>query len=199
MVRMLVHSLQGRFNEMASDYNEFTRKMEKSLNVLKDEFGGIRAGRANPRLLDKISVDYYGTPTQISQLANIQVPEARQIIIQPWDTKILNDVIRAIQMSDLGINPNNDGKVIRLMFPPLTEERRVDLTKDVKKLSENCKIAIRQIRREAVETFKKKEKAKEITEDDLKNSEKDIQKFTDEYIEKVDKTLEAKIAEIMEI
>ncbi len=184
---------------MASDYNEFTRKMEKSLNVLKDEFGGIRAGRANPRLLDKISVDYYGTPTQISQLANIQVPEARQIIIQPWDTKILNDVIRAIQMSDLGINPNNDGKVIRLMFPPLTEERRVDLTKDVKKLSENCKIAIRQIRREAVETFKKKEKAKEITEDDLKNSEKDIQKFTDEYIEKVDKTLEAKIAEIMEI
>lgn len=184
---------------MSKNYDEFTKKMDKSINFLKDELGSIRAGRANPRLLDKITVNYYGTPTLITQLANIQVPEARQIIIQPWDTKILNDVIRAIQMSDLGINPNNDGKVIRLMFPPLTEERRVDLTKDVKKLSENCKIAIRQIRREAVETFKKKEKAKEITEDDLKNSEKDIQKFTDEYIEKVDKTLEAKIAEIMEI
>jgi ribosome recycling factor len=127
------------------------------------------------------------------------VPEARQIIIQPWDAKILNDIIKAIHMSDLGINPNNDGKVIRLMFPPLTEERRIDLTKEVKKLGENNKIAIRQIRRDAVESYKKKEKAKEITEDDLKIAEKDIQKFTDEYIEKVDKIVEAKIEEIMEV
>ena len=114
---------------MVKNYDEFTRKMDKSINYLKDELASIRAGRANPRLLDKISVDYYGTPTPISQLANIQVPEARQIVIQPWDAKILNDIIKAIHMSDLGINPNNDGKVIRLMFPPLTEERRIDLTK----------------------------------------------------------------------
>jgi ribosome recycling factor len=184
---------------MVKNYDEFTRKMDKSINYLKDELASIRAGRANPRLLDKISVDYYGTPTPISQLANIQVPEARQIIIQPWDAKILNDIIKAIHMSDLGINPNNDGKVIRLMFPPLTEERRIDLTKEVKKLGENNKIAIRQIRRDAVESYKKKEKAKEITEDDLKIAEKDIQKFTDEYIEKVDKIVEAKIEEIMEV
>ncbi|NLP00151.1 MAG: ribosome recycling factor [Clostridiaceae bacterium] len=184
---------------MVKNYDEFTRKMDKSINYLKDELASIRAGRANPRLLDKISVDYYGTPTPISQLANIQVPEARQIVIQPWDAKILNDIIKAIHMSDLGINPNNDGKVIRLMFPPLTEERRIDLTKEVKKLGENNKIAIRQIRRDAVESYKKKEKAKEITEDDLKIAEKDIQKFTDEYIEKVDKIVEAKIEEIMEV
>lgn len=184
---------------MVKNYDEFTRKMDKSINYLKDELASIRAGRANPRLLDKISVDYYGTPTPISQLANIQVPEARQIVIQPWDAKILNDIIKAIHMSDLGINPNNDGKVIRLMFPPLTEERRIDLTKEVKKLGENNKIAIRQIRRDAVESYKKKEKAKEITEDDLKIAEKDIQKFTDEYIEKVDMILEDKIKEIMEV
>lgn len=184
---------------MANEYKEYTTKMEKSLNVLKDEFATIRAGRANPRVLDKITVDYYGTPTLISQLANIQVPEARQIVIQPWDTKILNEIIRAIHMSDLGINPNSDGKIIRLMFPPLTEERRIELTRDIKKLGENTKIAIRQVRREAVEAFKKKEKAKEITEDNLKTSEKDIQKFTDDYVEMIDKTVEGKIAEIMEI
>lgn len=184
---------------MVKNYDEFTKKMEKSISFLKDELASIRAGRANPRLLDKISVNYYGTPTLISQIANIQVPEARQIIIQPWDTKILNDVVRAIQMSDLGLNPNNDGKVIRLMFPPLTEERRIDLTKEVKKLGESNKIAIRQIRRDAVESFKKSEKAKEITEDELKTAEKDIQKFTDEYIVKVDKTVEIKMQEIMEV
>lgn len=184
---------------MNKNYTEFTSKMDKTLNVLKDELGSIRAGRANPHLLDKLTVDYYGTPTHVSQLANIQVPEARQIIIQPWDAKILNDIVKAIQMSDLGLNPNNDGKVIRLIFPPLTEERRVDLTKEVKKLGERDKVAIRQIRRDAIETFKKREKAKEITEDDLKNAEKDIQKITDEYIEKVDKVIEAKIAEIMEV
>ena len=150
---------------MFKNYDEFTRRMDKSINYLKDELASIRAGRANPRLLDRISVNYYGTATPISQIANIQVPEARQIIIQPWDSNILNDIVKAIQMSDLGINPNNDGKVIRLMFPPLTEERRIDLTKEVKKLGENNKIAIRQIRREAVDSYKKMEKAKEITED----------------------------------
>lgn len=184
---------------MVKNYDEFTKKMEKTLNVLKEELGSIRAGRANPRLLDKLTVNYYGTPTPINQLANIQVPEARQIVIQPWDNKILNDIVKAIQMSDLGINPNNDGKVIRLVFPPLTEERRLELTKEVKKLGENSKVAIRQIRRDAVESYKKSEKAKEITEDDLKIAEKDIQKFTDEYIEKIDKTVEVKIQEIMEV
>ncbi len=184
---------------MFKNYDEFTKKMEKSINFLKDELASIRAGRANPRLLDKIFVNYYGTPTLISQIANIQVPEARQIIIQPWDGKILNDIVKAIQMSDLGLNPNNDGKVIRLIFPPLTEERRIDLTKEVKKLGESNKVAIRQIRRDAVESFKKSEKSKEITEDELKTAEKDIQKFTDEYIEKVDKILESKIQEIMEV
>jgi ribosome recycling factor len=184
---------------MLKDYDVFTKKMEKTLTVLKEELGSIRAGRANPKVLDKLTVNYYGTPTPINQLANIQVPEARQIVIQPWDNKVLNDIIKAIQMSDLGLNPNNDGKVIRLIFPPLTEERRVELTKEVKKLGENSKVAIRQIRRDAVESYKKSEKAKEITEDDLKTAEKDIQKFTDEYIEKVDKIVEAKIQEIMEV
>lgn len=184
---------------MVKNYDDFTKKMEKTLNILKEELGSIRAGRANPHLLDKLTVNYYGTPTNISQIANIQVPEARQIIIQPWDSKILNDIVKAIQMSDLGLNPNNDGKVIRLIFPPLTEERRVDLTKEVRKLGENSKVAVRQIRRDAVDNFKKSEKAKEITEDDLKIAEKDIQKFTDEYIEKVDKILETKIHEIMEV
>ncbi|HHY64524.1 MAG TPA: ribosome recycling factor [Clostridiaceae bacterium] len=184
---------------MVKNYDEFKNKMEKTLSVLKDELASIRAGRANPKLLDKITVNYYGTPTNITQLASIQVPEARQIVIQPWDNKILNDIVKAIQMSDLGINPNNDGKVVRLVFPPLTEERRVELTKEVKKLGENSKVAIRQIRRDAVESYKKSEKAKEITEDDLKMAEKDIQKFTDEYIEKVDKAVEAKIKEIMEV
>jgi len=173
--------------------------MEKTISVLKSDLSAIRAGRANPHVLDKITVEYYGTPTPINQLATIQVPEARQIVIQPWDAKILNDIVKAIQTSDLGINPNSDGKVIRLIFPPLTEERRKELTKDVKKIGEQSKIAIRQIRRDAMENYKKQEKAKEITEDDLKTIEKDIQKLTDEYIEKVDDIVNAKIEEIMEI
>ena len=180
-------------------YKEYEVKMEKSLQVLREELAGIRAGRANPRLLDKVTVDYYGTPTPITQLANIAVPEARQITIQPWDEKIINDVIKAIHISDLGLNPNNDGKVIRLIFPPLTEERRRELTKEVKKLGEKDKVAIRQIRRDALDDFRKMEKNKEITEDDLKNAEKDIQKLTDEFIEKVDQIVEATIEEIMEV
>ncbi len=184
---------------MSMDYSQFKSKMDKTLNVLREELGSIRAGRANPKVLDKLTIDYYGSPTSINQLANINVPEARQIVIQPWDAKTLNLIVKAIQTSDLGLNPNNDGKVIRLVFPPLTEERRVDLTKEVKKLGERDKVAIRQIRRDAIEYFKKVEKAKEITEDDLKTAEKDIQKFTDEYIEKVDKIVEGKITEIMEV
>jgi len=184
---------------MEKNYDQFKTKMEKTLSVLKSELGSIRAGRANPHVLDKITVEYYGAPTPINQLANIQVPEARQIVIQPWDAKILNDIVKAIQTSDLGINPNNDGKVIRLVFPPLTEERRKDLTKDVKKIGEQSKVAIRQIRRDAIENYKKQEKAKEISEDDLKTIEKGIQKLTDEYIEKVDKIVEAKVDEIMEV
>ncbi len=184
---------------MDRNYDQFKSKMDKTISVLKSELGSIRAGRANPRVLDKITVEYYGTPTPINQLANIQVPEARQIVIQPWDAKTLNDIIRAIQMSDLGINPNNDGKVIRLIFPPLTEERRKDLTKDVKKIGEQSKVAIRQIRRDAIDNYKKQEKAKEISEDELKTIEKDIQKLTDEYIDKVEKIVEAKVEEIMEV
>lgn len=181
------------------NYKEYVSKMDKTLKVLKEELAGIRAGRANPHLLDKITVDYYGTPTPITQLANIAVPEARQITIQPWDAKIVNDIVKAIQASDIGINPNSDGKVIRLIFPPLTEERRRELTKDVKKIGERDKVAIRQIRRDALEAFKKMEKNKEITEDDLKDAEKDIQKITDEYIDKIDQIVEAKVKEIMEV
>lgn len=184
---------------MNGNYDQYKSKMEKTISVLKSDLSAIRAGRANPHVLDKITVEYYGTPTPINQLATIQVPEARQIVIQPWDAKILNDIVKAIQTSDLGINPNSDGKVIRLIFPPLTEERRKELTKDVKKIGEQSKIAIRQIRRDAMENYKKQEKAKEITEDDLKTIEKDIQKLTDEYIEKVDDIVNAKIEEIMEI
>jgi ribosome recycling factor len=184
---------------MSDNYSEFTSRMDKTLLVLKDELASIRAGRANPRLLDKITVNYYGTPTSINQLANIQVPEARQIVIQPWDLKILNDIVKAIQMSDLGINPNNDGKLIRLVFPPLTQERRIELTKEVKKQGENSKVAIRQVRREAMDYFKRAEKSKEITEDDRKISEKEMQKITDDYIKKIDNIVDEKIKEIMEV
>lgn len=184
---------------MNKNYDQYKTKMEKTISVLKSELSAIRAGRANPQLLEKITVEYYGTPTPINQLANIQVPEARQITIQPWDANIFNDVVKAIQASDLGINPNSDGKVIRLIFPPLTEERRKELTKDVKKIGELSKVAIRQIRRDAMDNYKKQEKAKEISEDDFKVIEKDIQKLTDEYIEKVDQVVNIKIEEIMEI
>lgn len=180
-------------------YKAYVNKMEKSIQILKEELAGIRAGRANPRLLDKVTVNYYGTPTPITQLATIAVPEARQITIQPWDAKIVNDVVKAIQTSDLGLTPNSDGKVIRLIFPPLSEERRRELTKDVKKIGEKAKVAVRQIRRDALDDYKKMEKEKQITEDDLKDAEKEIQKITDEYIEKVDELVEAKIEEIMEV
>jgi len=184
---------------MQNEYKHITDKMDKTITVLKEELAGIRAGRANPRLLDKVTVEYYGVPTPINQLANINVPEARQIVIQPWDPKILQDIEKAINAANLGLNPNNDGKVIRLIFPPLTEERRVELTKQVKKIGENAKVAIRQVRRVALENYKKMKKNGEITEDDLKATEEDIQKITDDYIEDIDKIIEAKIDEIMEV
>lgn len=180
-------------------YRDIEEKMKKSIHVLKEELAGLRAGRANPAILDKISVDYYGAPTPINQLGNITVPEARIIAIQPWDAKTLKDIEKAIQKSDIGINPNNDGKVIRLVFPPLTEERRRDLTKAVKKHGEETKVAIRAIRRDAIEHFKEQKKKGELTEDDLKDAEKDMQTLTDKYIAEIDKIVELKDKEIMEV
>lgn len=182
-----------------NEYKEIEVKMKKSMDVLKDELNALRAGRANPAVLDKVQVNYYGVPTPINQLGNISVPEARVILIQPWDIKVLTDIEKAIQMSDIGINPNNDGKVIRLIFPVLTEERRKELTKVVKKYGEEAKIAIRSVRRDAIDNFKKMEKKSEITEDDLRDTEKEVQELTDKYIEKVDETVDAKIQEIMEV
>lgn len=182
-----------------ASYKEIEDKMTKAISVLKEELAGLRAGRANPAILDKLTVDYYGVPTPINQLGSISVPEARVIIIQPWEAKILKDIEKAIQKSDIGINPNNDGKVIRLVFPVLTEERRRELTKQVKKHGEETKIAIRSIRRDAIERFKAQKKAGEITEDDLKDAEDDVQKMTDKYIAEIDKVVEKKEKEIMEV
>lgn len=174
-------------------------KMNKSLDVLQSDYASIRAGRANPHVLDKIKVDYYGTPTPIQQVGNISVPEARMIVIQPWEKSLLKAIEKAINTSDLGINPTNDGTVIRLVFPELTEERRKQLAKDVKKKGEATKVAIRNIRRDANETFKKMEKAGEFSEDDQKLAEEKMQKLTDKMIDKVDKAVEAKTKEIMTV
>lgn len=180
-------------------YKSVEDKMKKTISVLKEELAGLRAGRANPAVLDKVTVDYYGVATPINQLGNISVPEARIILIQPWDAKTLKEIEKSIQKSDIGINPNNDGKVIRLVFPPLTEERRKELTKVVKKHGEDAKVAIRSIRRDAIEHFKVQKKNGEITEDDLKTAEKDVQNITDKYIEDIDKVVETKDKEIMEV
>lgn len=180
-------------------YKDIEDKMLKAIRVLKEELAGLRAGRANPAILDRITVDYYGAPTPINQIGAISVPEARVIVIQPWEAKMLKEIEKAIQKSDIGINPNNDGKVIRLIFPVLTEERRRELTKNVKKYGEDCKVAIRAIRRDAIEHFKVQKKNSEITEDDLKDAEEDIQKMTDKYIADIDKIIELKDKEIMEV
>ena len=177
----------------------YEEKMEKTLGTLREEFGSIRAGRANPKVLDRIRVDYYGTPTPIQQVANVSVPEPRLIQIQPWEKNLIREIEKAINMSDLGINPTNDGRVIRLVFPELTEERRKDLAKEVKKKGEEAKVAIRNIRRDANEVLKKMNKANELTEDDLKNGEEEIQKMTDKFIEKVNKEVELKSKEIMTV
>ncbi len=181
------------------ELKQYEEKMEKTLSVLQEDYAGIRAGRANPHVLDKIKVDYYGTPTPIQQVGNISVPEARMIVIAPWEKSLIKNICKAIQTSDLGINPNNDGSVIRLVFPELTEERRKDLSKDVKKKGEAAKVAIRNIRRDANETFKKLEKNGEFSEDDQKLAETKMQKLTDKMIEKVDKAVEAKTKEIMTV
>lgn len=182
-----------------SEINAFEDKMNKTLANFEQDLNTIRVGRANPRVLDRITVDYYGTETPISQVGNITVPEARLLQIQPWDASILKGIEKAIQSSDLGINPTNDGKLIRIVFPELTEDRRKELTKDVKKKGEDCKVAIRNIRRDAMDTFKKQEKKGEITEDDYTSIEKDVQKLTDKFIEKIDKVVEEKNSEIMSI
>ncbi len=178
---------------------KYEGKMKKTLENLDGEYNSIRAGRANPKVLDKIKVDYYGTPTPIQQVGNVSVPEPRSIVIQPWEPNMLKVVEKAIQQSDLGINPANDGKVIRLVFPELTEETRKELVKDVKKKGEQAKVAIRNIRRDANDALKKLEKNKEITEDDRKNDEKDIQKLTDKYIKEVDSAIDRKSKEILTV
>lgn len=182
-----------------SSHKEFKERMQKSLDHLASEFATVRAGRANAGVLDHIQVEYYGTPTPIQQIASISSPDPRSLVIQPWDSSILKGIEKAILTSDLGINPTNDGKCIRLLFPQLTEERRKDLAKQVKKYGEECKVAIRNIRRDAVDTFKKQQKASEITEDDLKGLEKDMQKMTDEYIKKVDEMTAKKEKELYAI
>ena len=174
-------------------------KMGKTVNALVSEYGAIRAGRANPQILDKLAVDYYGTPTPINQLGSISVAEARVLVVQPWDKSVLKAIEKAIQTSDIGINPQNDGSVIRLTFPPLTEDRRKELAKEIQKIGENSKVAIRSIRRDCVDKLKAMKKASEITEDDLKDGEKEIQKITDNFIKEVDDLAAAKSKEIMEI
>jgi len=178
---------------------KYQEKMDKTLANLDSEFGTIRAGRANPHVLDRIMVEYYGAPTPLQQVANISVPEARMIQIQPWEGSLVKEIEKAINMSDLGINPTNDGKVIRLVFPELTEERRKDLVKEVKKKGEAAKVAVRNIRRDANEAFKKMNKNNELTEDDQKDLESQAQKMTDKYISDIDKAVEEKTKEIMTV
>ena len=180
-------------------YKPYEERMKKVIITLKEDYVCIRAGRANPAILDKIVVDYYGVPTPITQLGNVSVPEARIIMIQPWEAKILKEMEKAIQKSDIGLNPNNDGKTIRLVFPALTEERRKDLTKVVKKHGEEAKVSIRTCRRDAIEYFKQLKKDSKITEDDQKNAEKDTQNLTDKYIAEVDRIAMAKEKEILEV
>ena len=176
----------------------YEEKMNKSYDALLNEYTSIRAGRANPHVLDKIKVDYYGAPTPLQQVANISVPEPRMILIQPWEKKLIKDIEKAILTSDLGINPNNDGSAVRLIFPELTEERRKDLAKDVKKKGEGAKVAVRNIRRDGNVAFKKL-KGTEVSEDEIKDLEDELQKITDKYIAQVDKMVEAKSKEIMTV
>ena len=181
------------------DYTNLKEKMEKSISVYQEKLSEVRAGRANPAILNKVKIDYYGTPTPINQVAGVSVPEARLIVIQPWDVSVLKEIEKAILASDIGINPNNDGKVIRLAFPELNEERRKEIVKDIKKMAEEAKVAIRAIRREGIDNAKTKQKEGEITEDELKKAEDEIQKMTDKNIEEIDKILAVKEKEVMAV
>ncbi len=181
------------------DYTNLKEKMEKSISVYSEKLSEVRAGRANPAILNKIKIDYYGTPTPINQVAGVSVPEARLIVIQPWDVSVLKEIEKAILASDIGINPNNDGKVIRLAFPELNEERRKELVKEIRKMAEEAKVAIRAIRREGIDNAKAEQKEGNITEDELKQAENDIQKLTDKNIEEIDKILEKKEKEVMSV
>ena len=174
-------------------------RMEKSITALSNDLAAIRAGRANPAILDKVTVEYYGSPSQIQMVGNISVPEPRTILIQPWDASLLGEIEKAINKADLGINPNNDGKCIRLNFPPLSEERRQELVKGIQKRGEDAKVAIRGIRRDSLEGFKKQKKDGEITEDDLKNLETKVQKLTDKFVAEVDEIVAKKEKEILEV
>lgn len=178
---------------------QYESKMEKTVESLKAEYSGIRAGRANPHILDKLRVDYYGAPTPIQQVANVTVPEARTLMIQPWEASLIKEIEKAILNSDLGVNPNNDGKSVIINFPELTEERRKDLVKDIKKKAEAAKVAVRNIRRDANDALKKMNKANEISEDELKTNEDKVQKLTDKYIANVDKLMDEKSKEIMTV
>ncbi len=177
----------------------FEEKMNKTLDVLKEEYASVRAGRANPHLLDKLRIDYYGEPSAIQAVANVSVPEARVIQIQPWESKMIKEIEKAILASDIGITPSNDGKIIRLVFPELTEERRKDLVKDIKKKAENAKVAVRNIRRDANDAIKKAAKGNEISEDEQKQIEDEIQKMTDKFVADIDKCTDAKVSEIMTV
>ena len=184
---------------MAVDFKDFARRMDRALDHLNEEFGAVRAGRANAKVLDRITIEYYGSETPLNGVATISTPDARTLVIQPWDTKLLKEIQKAIQTSDLGINPQNDGRVIRLVFPQLTEERRKDLTKQVKKYAEESKVAMRNIRRDGMDYVKKLKKNSEITEDDQKKAEKDLQDLLDKMIKKVDAATAAKEKELMSI
>jgi len=182
---------------MPVDFKDYARRMDKALDHLEEEFGAVRAGRANPKVLDRITVEYYGSETALNGVATISTPDARTLVIQPWDTKLLKDIQKAIQVSDLGINPQNDGRVIRLVFPQLTEERRKDLVKQIKKYAEEAKVAMRNIRRDGMDYVKKLKKNSEITEDDQKKAEKDLQDMLDKMIKKVDEATAVKEKELM--
>ena len=184
---------------MSVDFKEYSRKMDRTLDHLEEDFDAVRAGRANAKVLDRICVEYNGSETPLNGVATISSPDARTLVIQPWDTKLLKDIQKAILTSDLGINPQNDGRVVRLVFPQLTEERRRDLTKQVKKYAEEAKVAMRNIRRDGMDYVKKLKKNSEITEDDQKKAEKDLQDMLDKYIKKVDAALAAKEKELMAI
>ena len=181
------------------NYDDIINKMDKTVGVFENNLAEVRAGRANPAILNKIKIDYYGVPTPISQVAGISIPEARLIVIQPWDLGILKEIEKEILKSDIGINPNNDGKVIRLSFPELNEERRKEIVKNIKKMAEESKIAVRSIRRDGIEEFKKKQKDSEITEDELRMAEEEIQKITDKKIAEIDTLLDNKEKEVMSV